>query len=258
MTITISKKVLLPLFTLLIGFSLGINGISQSSAETPVVQGEVLKVCINLKTGVIRVSNKCDTKTERKTVLGSTGAQGIQGETGATGAQGIQGEKGDTGAQGIEGVTGATGAQGIQGEKGDTGAQGIQGMQGEKGATGDKGATGAQGLQGATGAQGVQGVKGATGDKGATGAQGLQGATGAQGLQGLQGYTGATGAIGSTANLKTKSITLWTKDYFGSCSSWFGISMLSGDTSLSQYSNTISLNKKCVSMSSSDVTVYVP
>lgn len=252
MTITISKKVLLPLFTLLIGVSLGINGISPSNAETPVVQGEVLKVCINLKTGVIRVSNKCDTKTERKTVLGGTGAQGIQGETGAQGGQGVQGEKGETGAQGIQGP------QGEKGVTGATGAQGIQGLQGEKGATGDKGPTGAQGLQGATGAQGaqgVQGVKGATGDKGATGAQGLQGATGAQGPQG---YTGATGATGSSANLRTKSITLWTQDIFGSCNNWLGMSMLSGDTSLSQYSNTISLNKKCVSMSSSNVTVYIP
>ena len=106
MTITISKKVLLPIFTLVIGFVLGINGTSPSNAETTVVQGEILKVCINLKTGAIRVSVKCDTKTERKTVLGGVGAQGLQGETGETGAQG------ETGEQGPQGYTGATGATG--------------------------------------------------------------------------------------------------------------------------------------------------
>ena len=80
MTITISKKVLIPIFTLVTGFVLGVNGTLPSNAETPVVQGEILKVCINLKTGVIRVSNKCDSKTERKSVLGGVGAQGAKGE----------------------------------------------------------------------------------------------------------------------------------------------------------------------------------
>lgn len=219
MTITISKKVLLPILTLLIGFILGINGTLPSNAETTVTQGEILKVCINLKTGIIRVSAKCDTKTERKTVLGGVGAQGIQG---------VQGE------QGIKGDVGATGAVGAQGPIGLTGPQGVKG---------DVGATGPQGIQGPKGDQGVQGIKGLTGDRGS---------------QGPQGLTGATGATGSVVGLRTKSIQVWQKDIFGSCSSFLGIAMLSGDTSLSQYSNTISLNKKCVSMSSSNVTVYVP
>ena len=144
MTITISKKALVPIFTLLFGFSLGATGTLPSNAvdPAPVVQGEILKVCINLKTGVIRVSSKCDAKTERKTVLGGTGAQGAKGETGATGATGATGEtgaKGDTGSQGPAGTTGingATGATGPQGEKGTTGAQGPQGFTGATGATG--------------------------------------------------------------------------------------------------------------------------
>jgi len=74
-----------------------------SNAEDPVpvvVQGEILKVCINLKTGVIRVSNKCDTKTERKTVLGGAGAQGVPGPVGPVGPQGERGFPGAVGATG--------------------------------------------------------------------------------------------------------------------------------------------------------------
>ena len=135
MTITISKRFISSILTLLIGFALGVTGTLPSNAEDPaaVVQGEVLKVCINLKTGVIRVSSKCDTKTERKTVLGGTGAQGAKGETGATGATGATG---DTGATGSVGLTGATGPQGPQGERGITGLTGAQGPQGYTGATG--------------------------------------------------------------------------------------------------------------------------
>ena len=129
MTITISKKVFIPILTLFIGFALGVTGTLPSHAEdpVPVVQGEILKVCINLKSGVIRVSNKCDAKTERKTVLGGAGAQGAKGD------------KGDTGATGLTGATGAQGPQGIQGERGATGLTGAQGPQGFTGATGATG-----------------------------------------------------------------------------------------------------------------------
>ena len=137
MTFTISKKHFIPVLTLIIGFFLGMSGTLPSNAEeTPapvVVQGEVLKVCINLKTGVIRVSNKCDTKTERKTVLGGAGAQGARGEKGDTGATGLTGEVG---------LTGATGAQGLQGVQGERGVTGLTGAQGPQGFTGATGATG--------------------------------------------------------------------------------------------------------------------
>lgn len=178
---------------LIVGFGIGSTTTGPAIAEettvaTSIPQGDVLKVCIDKKTGVIRAASKCK-PTEKAYVLGGPGPQGIQG---------IQGEKGDTGAQGIQGV------------KGDTGPQGIQGIQGERG------------------------------------------------LQGERGFIGATGATGSVSGLRTQSIQVWQKDIFGSCSGLFGISMLSANTSLSQYSNTISLNKSCVSMSSSNVTVYAP
>jgi hypothetical protein len=116
------------------GWLLGAAGTASSQANevtpAPVVQGEIIKVCINLKSGAIRAASKCDSKTERKTVLGGTGAQGPAGP---------QGEKGDTGSQGIQGVKGDTGSQGIQGERGLQGEKGIQGLQGLTGLTGATG-----------------------------------------------------------------------------------------------------------------------
>ena len=119
---------------LIFGWFLGTTGVSLSQAEevspAPVVQGEILKVCINLKTGVIRASNKCVAKTERKSILGGVGAQG------EVGPQGAQGETGTQGIQGINGDTGVQGTPGIQGVKGDTGLQGDRGFTGLTGAAG--------------------------------------------------------------------------------------------------------------------------
>lgn len=64
---------------------------------------------------------------------GSTGAQGIQGNTGPTGAQGIQGNTGSTGPQGIQGNTGATGLAGTTGNTGATGSTGATGPLGPAG-----------------------------------------------------------------------------------------------------------------------------
>ena len=199
---------------LLAGFVGSVIGVSANTASVAeeVAQGEVLTVCINKKTGAIKVANKCS-KEERKTTLGGVGPQGVQGE------------KGDVGA---------VGPVGPQGPKGDIGPIGEQGI------------------------QGVQGPLGPQGPKGDIGSQGIQGPVGPQGRQGDRGFTGATGATGYVSGLRTQSIEVWSRDIFGSCSTFFGFSALSGSTSLSQYGNTISLNKSCVSMSSRNVTVYVP
>ena len=199
---------------LLAGFVGSVIGMSVNTASVAeeVAQGEVLTVCINKKTGAIKVANKCS-KEERKTTLGGVGPQGVQGE------------KGDVGA---------VGPVGPQGPKGDIGPLGEQGI------------------------QGVQGPLGPQGPKGDIGSQGIQGPVGPQGRQGDRGFTGATGATGYVSGLRTQSIEVWSRDIFGSCSTFFGFSALSGSTSLSQYGNTISLNKSCVSMSSRNVTVYVP
>ena len=119
---------------LLAGFVGSVIGMSVNTASVAeeVAQGEVLTVCINKKTGAMKVANKCS-KEERKTTLGGVGPQGVQGEKGDTG---------ETGAVGATGATGATGLQGATGATGFTGATGAQGPQGERGFTGATGATG--------------------------------------------------------------------------------------------------------------------
>ena len=108
-----------------IGFAFGnING---SSANADSTTGEIIKVCIDTKTGVIRAAAKCS-KTERATVLGGVGPkgdqgpQGVQGEVGPIGAIGPQGPKGDRGDQGPQGLTGQQGLQGPQGFTGPAGS----------------------------------------------------------------------------------------------------------------------------------------
>ena len=119
---------------LLAGFVGSVIGMSVNTASVAeeVAQGEMLTVCIDKKTGAIKVANKCS-KQERKTTLGGVGPQGAQGE---------KGDKGDTGAVGATGANGATGPQGATGLTGLTGATGAQGPQGERGFTGATGATG--------------------------------------------------------------------------------------------------------------------
>jgi len=109
MTKNESTKVSLALFAGILIGSLGIGIATADETPTPtptVVQGEVISVCIDKKTGVIRASTSCK-KTERATVLGGAGAQGPKGEKGDTGATGAQGLPG---LQGLPGATGATGS----------------------------------------------------------------------------------------------------------------------------------------------------
>lgn len=188
------KEVTRLIAVLVVGFVFG-SGLTPLHAEDPVPAGEILTVCINKKTGALRVANKCTT-AERKTVLGGVGARGEKGD------------KGDTGATGLTGETGAVGPQG------------------------------------ATGAQGPQGERGLTG---------------ATGLQGPQGFTGATGATGSIGSLRTKSISfLQSGGFSGFCSSFGGTSFLNGNTSISVFGGSVSLNKSCSNLLESNVTVYVP
>ena len=180
-------------FSLLLGFGIGSVNTGPATAEesaAPAVvdQGDLLKVCIDKKSGVIRAASKCKS-AERAYVLGGPGPQGLQG---------VQGEKGDVGSMG---------PQGIQGVKGDTGLQGFQGVQGP---------------------------------------------------QGDRGMTGATGATGTVSGLRTRSIQVWEQSFGSSCSSFLGFSALNGNTSLSSFSNTISLNKSCSTLYPSNVTVYAP
>ena len=125
------RELVVGLLAGLVGSVMGMS-VNTASVAEEVAQGEVLTVCINKKTGAIKVANKCS-KEERKTTLGGVGPQGVQGEKGDTG---------ETGAVGATGATGATGLQGATGATGFTGATGAQGPQGERGFTGATGATG--------------------------------------------------------------------------------------------------------------------
>ena len=134
---TISNTWIYSAFALIAGFFIGATGFGPVSADSPSPSssssapvGEVIRVCIDLKSGAIRASVKC-TKSERPTTLGGvgpkgdSGPQGLQGDTGATGPQGLQGAKGDIGPQGLQGLTGSQGPQGLQGLTGLTGATGT-------------------------------------------------------------------------------------------------------------------------------------
>ena len=131
------KEVTRLLAVLIVGFIFG-SGLTPLHAEDPVPAGEILNVCINKKTGALRVASKCTT-AERKTVLGGVGARGEKGDKGDTGATGLTGETGAVGPQGAQGPAGTNGVNGVQGERGLTGATGPQGPQGFTGATGATG-----------------------------------------------------------------------------------------------------------------------
>ena len=105
---------------------------------------------------------------------------------------------------------------------------------------------------------GGSGPRGEKGDKGDTGVTGLQGLQGAPGTNGIDGRTGATGATGTVSGLRTRSITVWEQSFSSSCSGFLSFNALNGNTSLSSYGSTISLNKSCSSLYPSNVTVYAP
>ena len=232
------RELILGLLAGLVGSVMGMS-VNTASVAEQVAQGEVLTVCINKKTGAIKVANKCS-KEERKTTLGGVGPQGAQGERGEVGAVG------PVGPQGVTGDIGPAGEQGIQGPAGE------QGIQGPAGPQGPKGEIGLQGIQGPIGPQGKQG------ERGLTGATGLTGLTGPQGPQGERGFTGATGATGQVTGLRTRSITVWTQEYTSFCSSYYGFSVLNDSTYLSTSFGTVSLRKSCSTLYPSTVTVYAP
>ena len=95
------------LLTLLIGFILGTSTLGSAKAADPVgvtttAQGDLLKVCIEKKSGVLRAGNKCK-PTENSFVIGGPGPQGEQGEKGEPGSSGPQGERGPIGLTGAAG-----------------------------------------------------------------------------------------------------------------------------------------------------------
>ena len=110
---TLIGKSIRLILTFSFGVAVGSLGLGIASAdETPAPvttsvepQGEVLSVCIDKKTGIMRASATCK-KTERATTLGGIGPKGPKGDMGETGAQGVRGLTGATGATGsVSGLT---------------------------------------------------------------------------------------------------------------------------------------------------------
>jgi hypothetical protein len=124
MTKTESTKVSIALFAGILIGSLGLGMATAEETPLPITpQGDLLKVCIDKKSGVIRSSTSCK-KTEKPYVLGGPGVQGIQGVKGDVGPQGIQGVKGDVGPQGLTGPVGPQGSAGPTGSAGPAGPAG--------------------------------------------------------------------------------------------------------------------------------------
>jgi hypothetical protein len=124
MTKNESTKVSIALFAGILIGSLGLGIATAEETPIPIApQGDLLKVCIDKKSGAIRASTTCK-KTEKPYALGGPGPQGIQGVKGDVGPQGIQGVKGDVGPQGLTGPVGSQGPAGPTGSAGPAGPAG--------------------------------------------------------------------------------------------------------------------------------------
>ena len=125
-------------------------GLGLVSSQSVLAAGSSINACVDKKTGVVRIVNKCKT-TEKAMTWNQTGVAGPKGDVGP---------KGDTGKTGPQGLTGLAGQQGVQGP---LGLQGVQGPTGAQGFTGPQGLQGLVGPQGAQGPQGIQGPAGLSG-----------------------------------------------------------------------------------------------
>ena len=119
------KSPLLVSMCLLLGFITGssINGLrSASAAVEPVPIPTAVNICVELKTGALRLppNGKCVKGKEKLTPFaagpigpsGPVGPTGIQGVAGPAGPIGLVGPAGPIGLQGPIGATGFTGATG--------------------------------------------------------------------------------------------------------------------------------------------------
>jgi hypothetical protein len=111
-TPTISTRSIAIAAMVLSFFTFVTSNIYFASSDSSEISG-----CVNKKSGVLRISEKCSS-AERLITWNKMGPQGIKGETGPKGDTGEQGVKGDAGPAGPQGL------QGIPGIKGDPGPQG--------------------------------------------------------------------------------------------------------------------------------------
>jgi hypothetical protein len=137
-----------------------------------------IRVCVNLKTGALRLANAASCGADNVMLTWPTSVPLPSASTGPQGPVGPAGPAGPTGATGPAGPTGAAGPAGPAGARGVAGPAGAVGPQGVAGSAGSTGAQGVAGPQGNAGSQGVAGPEGPAGAQGAPGLQGLQGPAG--------------------------------------------------------------------------------
>jgi hypothetical protein len=84
--------------------------LATAGAVTAQSSSEVIRACIQNKTGLLKVltSGTCNPQTETALSWNQVGPQGPQGEQGPQGPQGPQGEQGPQGPRGPSGVSGYT------------------------------------------------------------------------------------------------------------------------------------------------------
>jgi len=114
----------------LLAFALGV--MAGTMLQPAAATSESITGCINKKTGVLRITQKCSAG-ERRLEWNVQGPQGPSG--GPTGDKGSEGDKGPTGNKGPLGDKGPTGDKGPLGDRGPTGLQGPIGPQGPAGAS---------------------------------------------------------------------------------------------------------------------------
>lgn len=123
-----------------------LTGIGAGYAADPAPTG-VIVVCLDTKTGTVRVILPAGVCTSRETRL----AWNFTGPAGATGATGATGPTGPPGPSGAPGPPGANGTNGAVGPTGPAGADGAPGAPGVPGPTGPPGPPGPAGQDGQTG-----------------------------------------------------------------------------------------------------------
>lgn len=101
------KSIVLTAITFTFGITIGNSFASNTNVALASTSGQ--KVCVNKKTGVIRLASvkKC-TGSERSLTFGAEGPVGPQGPQGLPGLQGPTGAQGPQGAAGLPGAAGSS------------------------------------------------------------------------------------------------------------------------------------------------------
>jgi len=87
--------------------------------------GTTAEVCVNAKSGNVRVADECRNSEYPLTIQGEQGPEGPEGQVGLTGPEGPEGQVGPEGRVGPEGQVGLTGPVGPEGPEGPAGTSAL-------------------------------------------------------------------------------------------------------------------------------------